>query len=499
MDIINTKNPSEKHFSLAGQDAAIEDSYDHTPVTSVNQYHFMDDAYYSSGGFRDGTYLIPHTREMFYANRRELSAYRNFMRPILRSLVEPCFEEPPIRLIDGTPSDQSNHVYVDFLENVDNDETTMDEFAEETMMVARRHGVSFVIMDNYSSTDQPATMAEASALRIMPYIYRRSAEDVDQWKVDQYGRITSLTFVEEPEMVNGKPEARFRMWTDFYSQIMGKDKEGNLVALPNHPPIFHNLGVLPIVVTYASKPRRKSDILVDPPLYDIARLCHVLYNKDSEIRDQERAQAFSNFYMQGEPSGNVTVGPHNVIFVPMDATIAPGFASPDSSILAGLMGNADKLRESIFEQAEQQGVVGVKSATSGIAAEWHFWAVESQLKKTSHMATSFEDCVAELFMKYTMTDFEFSVEYPDDFQPGDQTKVIDRYKTILDLKPVDGLSKALWRKIARMVLADEDPEELEAIEAEIDEEPEPTPPPEKPPIPPNMMTNESVNQEVVTD
>lgn len=462
---------SQYHFSSeAGQDARVSDTETYVKVSSVNRYKFMDDAYYSAGGFRDGTYLIPHTREMFYRARRELSAYRNFMRPIIRSLVEPVFEEDVIRKIAGqVVDDDTVHPYATFLEDVDNDQTCMNEFSEEVMLQTRLHGVSFVVMDNYPEESQPATAGEATESRIMPYVYKRSAQDVDNWHCNPYGRLVDITFVEEPVInTNGTVEQRFRTWTEEYSVLCAKDASGKYVEVA--PRSVHGLGVLPVIVLYAQPQRVKSNILVDPPMYDIARMCCVLFNKDSEIRDQERAQAFSNFYMQGDPNGNTSVGPHNVIFVPMEATIAPGFASPDSSILAGLVSNAEKLQQSIFQQAEQSGVIGVKSAESGVAAEWHFWSVEGQLQHTAHLAERLEDEIAELYMAYTRTEFEFDVTYPEEYQPGDQKTVIDRFKVILDLKPVPTLAGAIWKKIAHMTLSDESAEELAIIEDEIDKD-----------------------------
>lgn len=470
---------SEKHFDNQLQsEPNVNDTEAYVPILSVNKYKFMDDAFYGGGGFKDGSYLIPHTREMFYKARKELTGYRNFIKPIARALVEPVFVEGTPRVITDVNgnelSEDSINPFGTFVEDCDNAGTPIGEFTEQAVLQTRLHGVSFIVMDNFPAEMQPASMQEAIDNRIMPYVYLRSAEEVIVWENDAYGKLITITFKEQPaKIVEGNTirfEDRYRMWTEEYSVVMTKDKNNKYVQLS--APVFHNLGCLPVIVTYVQKPRYKNCILVDPPLWDMARLNCVIYNKDSEIRDQERAQAFSCLYIQGEPNSNVTVGPHNVIFLPMDANITPGFASPDPAILAGLVSNADSLRESLFQMAEQNGVVGVKPAESGVAARWHFWATESQLKKSATMATCIEMSIYEMFKEYAQMDFGYVVQYPDDYQPGDATQVIQNYKTIFDLKPPTALANKLWEKTTRLLLEDEDPEEVKEILAEIEAEQE---------------------------
>lgn len=470
---------AESHFDSVpgGSDPRVEDTEQYTPLLSVNKYRFMDDSFYGTGGFRDGSYLIPHTREMFYKTRKELTGYRNFMSPIVRALVEPVFTDAVPRVItdmnDNELGDDANHPFRTFIEDADSDGTSLHEFVEQATLDTRLHGVSFVVMDNYGADMQPATMQEAIDDRIMPYVYLKSAEEVVDWTNDTYGCLTTITFAEQPIKVthqNGTVECqpRFRLWTEMYSQVLTKNKDGDFENVG--PAVYHNLGQLPVIVTYVRKPRYRNEILVDPPMFDLARMCLVIYNKDSEIRDQERAQAFSCLYVQGEPNGNLTIGPHNVIFLPPDASIAPGFASPDSSILAGLVANNEELRKSLFQMAEQSGVVGTQIAESGVAARWHFWAVESQLKKTASIAQSIEYRIKDLYEAYMATEFGYTVTYPDDFQPGDVTAVINNYKTILDLRPPVVLAEEIWCKIGRIVMEDDDPDDIKEVIEEIEAE-----------------------------
>jgi hypothetical protein len=222
---------------------------------------------------------------------------------------------------------------------------------------------------------------------------------------------------------------------------------------------------------YSTEKTNVYDILVEPPMYDIAKLCHQLYNKDSSIVDQERAQAFANFYIQTDNGGNITLGAHNVIYIPMETTIPPGYTSPDSSILKGLVDNAESLKESIFQIAQQNGVYGIKEAKSGLAMSYDFYAQEYQLKHTASIATALEYNIAKLFKLYTNTEFEYVVTYPEEYQPGNSRSIIDTYKVAIDMGIPNKFKNALYEKMARMLFSDEDEEMVKEIIDDIYKEP----------------------------
>ena len=62
-----------------------------------------------------------------------------------------------------------------------------------------------------------------------------------------------------------------------------------------------------------------------------------VFNKDSEIRELERAQGFSFLYAQGIEPGDLTIGANNYLNVPEGSTIPPGYCSPDPGIQKTLM------------------------------------------------------------------------------------------------------------------------------------------------------------------
>lgn len=458
-------------------DPSPDHNYKYQSIHSENIYKFMNNAYFGTGGFRYGTYLVPHKREVFYPQRRELSFYKNFVKPIIRAMVEPVYtKDVPRSVVSKSGKSVDNLFMNSFIEDVDNAGTNLQQFMDDAMVFSRLHGVTFIVMDNFRESDQPKEYQTALEDRIFPYIYRRDPFQIEDWVLDKFGNILSITFCEQPiltEMQHSthqikKEDKFYKRWTAQTVELLVKD--GNTDKVKILETINHGLGVLPVISVYSTKRVSRNTPLVDPPVYDIARLNHAIYNKDSEVRDQERAQGFSVFYVQADDSGNITLGDKNVLFIPIEATIEPGFASPDPQILKGLVENGEKLREDLFRIAEQNGVTGVRQAKSGIAMEWDFRAQESVLQTTSRIGSDVEDKIATLFMLYTREEFEFNAEYKDDFAPNDTTQELKNVDMALTMNLGSEAERLFKKKAVKLLSQDQDQDAVQRSLDQIDEQ-----------------------------
>lgn len=466
--------------ALTGQEPAVDNTNTYRNISHDDIYRFMDNAYHGTGGFRDGTYLIPHTREMFYEQRKRSAYYKNFVKPILRAMIEPVFNDPVVRSItDDNDNPIDGTLFNEFILNADNAGRTLQMLTQDAVRKARLHGVSFIVMDNFEAEEQPPTLSEARQERVFPYAYIRQADSVESYQMDKWGNLTSIMFREQPEKVVLKDgemheEERWRVW-DTNEVIVYKKEEDKYLNNDTKPKWvevsrhYHGLGRVPVISLYAISREDYDGILVDPPLYDIAKLNYAIYNSDSEIRDLERSQGFTIFYIQADNSGKaVTVGPRNLLIIPTDSNIPPGTLAPDPGVLSGLVENNSKMVEHLYRLAEQNGVVGVENASSGIAKSYDFYALEGVLKHTASMAVWLEDQIADLFKLYTSEVFNFQADYPHDFQPqsvGDEISTyVEAYEKIAKSPK---FKKKLEEKTAKMLLADEDGEVVAEIVEDI--------------------------------
>lgn len=423
-----TKNPD---YSSQGID-----------VRRVNKYQFIWEAYQGSNGFCDGSYLMPHARESWFKERQAMAYYRNYTRPIADAIIDPVFNHKIVRETD-------DELYTAFLENVDSGGTDIESHLRAVTLLSRLHGNCFAVMENF--TEQPASLEEAIATRTLPYLYIKPAYLVHSYNVDQFGNLLSITFsrVESMPDANGKNRSVtiYEMWDEMNLRVVKKDGD-KIVSDELFP---HNLGVLPII----QAPSVGKEVLPFPPFYDIAKINYSIFNKDSEIRDQERAQAFSIFYMQTDvPQNGIVLGPHNALILPASdqINITPGFVGPDSAILKTLVENNKELVDALFKAAQQQGVVAVRQQTSGVAEAYRFMGTNNQLRKTASIAEDYERKLVELFNIRTNRTAESSVTYTKEYSPAITADNVDMIMKVLAMEIPEPAKIEIRNTLVREVL-----------------------------------------------
>jgi len=428
-------------------------------ITKMNPYTLVSNAYNGDGIIADGSALIPFSRETFYTERKAISSYRNYTKPIVNSIIEPVFDAPVKRV-------SNSELFDAFLEDVDNRGTTMTNNSSDVVTLARLHGVAFVVMDNFRQEEIPATVSEVIDQRKLPYIYTQAAYTVKDYKTDYFGNIRSITFTYAEEVIDGKKLTVTVTW-DSMNMIKEYWDGDKLYKVETNT---HGLGVIPVISVYSTN---RDKVLPMPPFYDLAKLNISLFNKDSELRDQERAQAFSVFYAQLDTNnGNITIGPHAMMVLPLDPnlTISPGYASPASDILKHLMDSSTAFVNSIYQMAGQNGIVGIKSMGSGIAEAYKFRGTNTQLKKTAGIAEDYEKALADLFSKYTGIPIEYEVSYTQNYDTFYNQMTVDDVVKLMNLPLPLEVKNEIKKVVVHTYLDNLDNDKQEELDAIIDKE-----------------------------
>lgn len=454
----------------------------------MNPYEMVSNAYNGDGIIMDGSALIPFSRETFYNERKALSSYRNYLKPIINSIIEPVFDEPITRK-------SNSEVFDAFLEDVDNKGTTIDDNALDVVTLSRLHGVTFVVMDNFSQEEIPMTMNDVINQRKFPYIYTKQANTVKSFKCDEFGNILSITF----------KYADVEFETKKYSVTVTWDNMNMIKELWDGDKLFksfintHGLGVIPVISVYSTN---REKVLPIPPFYDLAKMNITLFNKDSELRDQSRAQAFSVFYAQLDTNNsNLTIGPHAAIVLPLDPalSITPGYTSPDASILEHLMKSNAEVVDSLYQMAGQNGIVGIKSVGSGVAESYKFKGNNRQLKKTAGIAEEYEEALADLFSLYIKTPIIYEVSYTKNFDAFYTQLTIDDFTKIDKLALPDEVKKEFQKVLIHTYLDNLNKDRLEELDGMIDKEDSndmPTNPSQDMPMQDNTENSNDINNNV---
>lgn len=429
-------------------------------VRLINAFDFVENTYFGSEGYLDCSYLIPHPREVFYETRRSSSYYINVFASVINAMVDAVFQNQISRKSSSSDFD-------DFINNADGLGASLQESIEDAMYQARLNDVAFIVMDNYSSELQPATMKEVQQQRIYPYIYLKRMQDVKSIEEDRTGRLTAIDFFDGRQKINEADKPKevdvYRRWTNQTWETYYKNGNSKIPIAQGE----HGLGVLPVIPITEFSRRKKISQIKWPSNYNLAYLCYALFNKESEIVSMEANQCFSIFYVSGRLN-TTTIGHNNIIEVPTDAKFPPNYTSPNPAMMDGLVKNSDRLAENIYKMARQKGVIALVEQ-SGVAKQWDFRGEEGVLKRTALAAKNTEMKIAELFGLYTGKKITLTSEYPNEFSPTYQRDLVSRTLEELKEMPPASLQKRLWLRLARQEFG-EDKQSGDTLIQELEEE-----------------------------
>jgi hypothetical protein len=401
------------------------------PIYQWDNYDFMLNAYFSEGGFHDGSALVKSQveKDVQYIERRANSYYKNYVREIIDATYIPVFSKPAKRLtlVSGSKYNDSEGkaapTWFAFKKNTDNRGTSIEAFTRLIVRYARILGVSFIVMDNFQTT--PELTEDAIKNRKFPFVAMRLPQQVnlDLLVLDEFLQIEQIAFREKSVQVGDTLEERWKLWTRNYSVMMTKDKDGKYIEVPGTR-YEYNLGRVPVIPVYSAECEHGT-ILPMPSFYSIARCNWKLFNTCSAQDRLMRAQMFCILCAPKVESG-FSASPNQGFELPAnDGTTGinyplPFYLAPPTGPYGEISQNIKDLATDLFQLAGQQGITGVKTEASGISAAYDWQGQEWVLKQTSNMAKFSEEEIAKLFMLYVSEKFEYTAEYETDFQVIDQ-------------------------------------------------------------------------------
>lgn len=389
---------------------------------------FMEDAYAGTGGFKTGMYLIEHPRETDekYTKRQELSYYLNYVGTVIDSHVDPIFREEPKRAWD-----KNNKLFEAFSKDVDTNGTSLTEFIKQAARQSAIHGISFIALDN--CPEQPDTLEIAVRDRKLPYAYIIDRNQIQNYILNQAGRITSITYTVNSEInVGGAVGGKQDSWT-WTEKTWKVERSNGKIEQQDH-----SLGIVPIIPLF-SKSSNKKNLKPLSKFYSIAKTNKRIFNLCSEIDELIRNQAFNVFLYPvgpGQDSSTVTsiiVGTENVLAYDGTMSNAPSYIAPDSTPLEQLRKERYDLIQEIYRMAQLSLVTGVKEEKSGAAKEWDYNSTNQVLADFASSCRNVELKLATIFEKWTNTEINYTCVYNNDFGIIDVMSKLNEISTARDL------------------------------------------------------------------
>ncbi len=427
-------------------------------------HDFLDAAYVGSGGFRDGSYLVPHPREApeKFNRRKALAYYANYVAAVVDSLIDPIFRKVAAREWDGRK--QKKNLFSIFMQDVDRRKTSLAKFMKRAAKIAKVHEVAFIVVDNYP--EQPLNIADALAGRILPYAYIVKPQQVQSYECDVAGNLESITYdIIKKRYSSGTTTQEVIRWT-WTRTTWQKEEKGETTQGE------HTLGVVPVVPLF-TKDHDPGDLLPEPTLFPVAQTNLTIYNLCSELRELLRAQAFAiltypiTSQVDREDLKSLVQGTENVLGYDGEGSNAPDFIAPPAEQAAFLQSEITRLVEEIYRMSKLNSVVGVQTKNSGVAKEWDFDNTNQVLADTADNCQEAEKQVAFLFEKWTGQAVNYVCNYPDDFGIVDVQAELDEVTSALALAIGGKFNEECKLKAAEVYLKDLPEDRFDAVTQDI--------------------------------
>lgn len=420
--------------------------------SDYHDYKVLHDAYYGKGGFKHGGYIerYPREGELKYLRRRKVAYYSNYLRPIIDSHVNPIFRKEPKR------SWQGNSKFEQFTQNVDACGAGMNRFMKKAALIAKIYGVAFIFTDNFA--ELPAKLATALKERMFPYSYIVAPRKVESYKVNKFGKLTSITIREPAEDSEGNVTDGewLREWTSTGWILIGDDGETKGQG-------EHNLGRLPVTPLYSNQVE-KMDTLPQSEFLDISKMSISLYNRCSELDEILSGQTISIMIypiaanQKPDCVQEIVTGIENIIGLYASEGGAPGYISPNSAPAEMQMKQIDRLVTEMYRMARLSHTTGVQQQTSGIAKAYDFEQTNQNLGDFAANIEEAEEDIARVFALWENVDnLDYNVAYDRDFGIIDIASILADAMAALDLDIGNKFNAAVKKKIVASYLGEDIP------------------------------------------
>jgi len=412
---------------------------------------FLQDSYTGKGGYASGGYLIPHGREdeNDFIERKNLAVYRNYARKIVNVFMGFLWKQGPTRDTDD--------LYSAFMVNANGAGGKLNAVLSSYQRLAMILGTVYVIVD------KPRQQGQTKADQAMPYLALRLKGQLVAETKDAAGVWQSVTFSEQADR-----ETVYRTFTTT-GWMLSKEQDGSDIIDQGD----YTLGRVPVVRLHIAEPLIPTDSHSQSFFYDLAQLCWELYNVGSELREQERQQAFSILTMpvaddkERERLASLTTGTKNGLTYNPAGGGKPDFIAPPPDPMEHCMKRMAAIVEEIYRLANLEFIGSVQP--SGEALSWHFMQTNSSLSDMAEQGERAETEIAQLVYAWQDQKFNGNISYPADFNMSDvaQALQIALDSVTLDMGPE--FVRALKKRTARQVLGnDVSATTMTAIDAEID-------------------------------
>ena len=416
--------------------------------------------------------LFRHARETNadFATRVKMSYYYNFCAPIIDIYTNHLFKQPILeewgnieKAVEQRESD------------VNRMGDSIGEHRSDLFNLAQVYGHMYTVIDSPTPTGTILNLKDKMDQGQFPYFVDFQPQNVINWDYDRFGQLNWIVLLEvgsnnADPMAYSKEKAvnkNYRMWTR--TEWILYDNEYKELGRASH-----NLGIVPVTITFDKKSKSVKNMLGISSIADIAFIARDVYNSCSELRQILRDQTFSFLTLQGKSNdyNQLEVGTNKGLLYP-EGMNAPGYISPESSNAETYFTHIANQVTKMFQIAKLEGGSANQEQTavqeSGTSKAWDFNETNAAL---TQKAANMEDAEMkrwDIFAKWEgQKGFDGSVTYGTSFDIQSLTADLDEAEKSLKLEIGKEFNKEIKKAIAKKKFPRMPDDKMDGILADID-------------------------------
>ena len=422
-------------------------------------YKLLRDSYEGMGGYIDGSYLRKHEREteQKYQQRKELAYYLNYFKPCIDAHIAPIFKNLAIRDWKGAGATS----WEIFINDIDFKGTKIKDFMKQVAHKSKINGTCFIAVDRAEDIGELSLAALEENRNNLPYAFIIDPISIEEIEIDKFGRITKFVYLERD--ANSEEQAARRTLTIDGWEL--KDSKGT------HKGQW-NLDCVPVIPVPSKNDNENFNPLPPSEFISIAKTNRAIYNMTSWLNDILLNQTFSVLVYPSNSSDKLILGTNNALGFPSEASHEPKFIAPAADPANILHAEIDRLQQECYRMAGVVNVTGVKSEQSGIAKAWDFERTNQILSDFADILENTELKLADLFQRFTKVDFEYTVNYPNDFSIADVQTELANAEIAKGLNFGDAFNIEIYKRVLTSYLPELSDEKFDELVQAFEDEAE---------------------------
>ena len=413
-------------------------------------WQFMQDAVDGTGGFADGSYLIPFKKESTGAGvatpklneRRMMTDYDQFAAAVCMTPWDVILqrEDAIVRSAVGPLKDRASEFWL----NADRQRNGILDVLEFPHRQSRLFLTGWLVID--APEQKAETAAAESMLGQRPYMYGARSQNVPHWHLDDDDEIDAVIIMEPCADTKDPEHCPFRVWSRGGWAAFTRDMD----AIEIRPKAdgkpdtgVNGIGVVPVIPLHDYKP--VDDWFIGATdMFSVTRLAQTVYNQDSEARELERKAAM--FLAMGVKDAKnfdtkaVTIGLDSLMIFDGESG-PPVWVSPQMDAHKTLMESRERKKAAAYEVANMRAMVGAIETSSGFHALVEFSKSERAIAKRAKALETAERRATEIYLRYLgatteqIAEAEIVISYPRKFGIQNVTEIQDQTAKLFATKP----------------------------------------------------------------